>query len=51
MFLLVPAQGIVAQFMKTFEEFPPRAKAASFTVSHVMDGIVEKQKKMAAMQN
>ncbi len=35
-FLLVPAQGYVAEFLKTFEEFPPRQKAASFTVDQVM---------------
>jgi arylsulfatase len=36
-FLLVPAQGIVAKFMGTFEEFPPRQKAASFTIDDVME--------------
>ena len=33
MFLLVPAQAIVGKYLETFKEFPPRAKAASFTVS------------------
>jgi arylsulfatase len=36
-FLLVPAQGYVGKFLKTFEEFPPRQKAASFTVDKVME--------------
>ena len=31
-FMLVPAQAYVQQFMATFKEFPPRQKAASFTV-------------------
>ncbi len=31
-FMLVPAQEYVAKFMQTFKEFPPRQKAASFTV-------------------
>ncbi len=31
-FLLVPAQAIVQKFMSTFAEFPPRQKAASFSV-------------------
>ena len=35
-FLLVPAQGYVGKFLATFEEFPPRQKAASFTVDQVM---------------
>ncbi|PNU02311.1 arylsulfatase [Novosphingobium guangzhouense] len=39
MFLMVPAQGIVAHLLGTFKEFPPRAKAASWTVSDAMDKI------------
>ena len=35
-FLLVPAQAYVAQFLKTFKEFPPRQKAASFSLDEVM---------------
>ncbi|MFO7662917.1 MAG: arylsulfatase [Chloroflexota bacterium] len=31
-FLLVPAQAIVMKFMSTFAEFPPRQKAASFSI-------------------
>jgi arylsulfatase len=38
-FLFVPAQAIVAQWLETFKEFPPRAKAASFTVSDAMEKI------------
>ena len=36
-FLLVPAQGIVAQYLKTFEEFPPRQKPASFSIDQAME--------------
>lgn len=39
-FVQVPAQGIVAKMLESFTEFPPRAKAASFTVSNVMDKIM-----------
>ena len=39
-FMLVPAQAIVAEFLKTFQEFPPRAKAASFSMSQVMDKLM-----------
>ena len=35
-FLLVPAQSYVGKFLQTFKEFPPRQKAASFTVDQVM---------------
>jgi arylsulfatase A-like enzyme len=38
-FLMVPAQEIVAKVLSTFKEFPPRAKAASFTVSDAMEKI------------
>ncbi|WP_045003072.1 arylsulfatase [Bradyrhizobium sp. LTSP857] len=40
-FLLVPAQAVVARYLESFKEFPPRAKAASFTVSDAMDKIME----------
>ena len=36
-FLLVPAQEIVAKFLQTFKEFPPRQKAASFTIDQVLE--------------
>jgi arylsulfatase len=36
-FLLVPAQAYVAKFMATFKDYPPRQKAASFSLDQVMD--------------
>jgi arylsulfatase A-like enzyme len=36
-FLEVPTQAIVGEFLASFREFPPRQKAASFTVDQVMD--------------
>ena len=36
-YLLVPAQDIVGEFLMTFQEYPPRAKAASFSLDQVMD--------------
>ncbi len=38
-YLLVPAQVYVGQFLATFEEFPPRQKAASFSLTKVMEKI------------
>ncbi len=35
-FFIVPAQQYVASFLATFEEFPPRQRAASFTVDQVL---------------
>jgi arylsulfatase len=43
-FLLVPAQAIVGQFLGTFTEFPPRQKAASFSVDQVMEKLLEATK-------
>jgi arylsulfatase len=36
-FLLVPAQSYVGNFLMTFKEFPPRMKAASFSLAKVME--------------
>ncbi|MDH4007505.1 MAG: arylsulfatase [Desulfuromonadales bacterium] len=36
-FLLVPAQAYVGNFLKTFKEYPPRQKAASFSLDKVME--------------
>lgn len=36
-FLIVPAQSIVAEFLATFQEFPPRTEAASFSIDQVID--------------
>ena len=42
-YLAIPAQQIVAEFLATFKEFPPRQKAASFTIDQAL------QKLQAAM--
>ena len=36
MFVLVPAQAIVGDFLKTFQEFPPRQEPGSFSLSKVL---------------
>jgi arylsulfatase len=36
-FLLVPAQQYVAQFLATFQEFPPSQKVGSFSLDQVME--------------
>jgi len=35
-FLLVPAQAYVGEFLRTFKDYPPRQKAASFSLERVM---------------
>jgi hypothetical protein len=35
-YLILAATTIVAQFLQTFAEFPPRQKAASFTIDQVV---------------
>jgi arylsulfatase len=39
LFLLVPAQQYVGQFLSTFKEFPPRQKAASFSIDQVLEAL------------
>lgn len=39
-YMLVPAQAYVAQFLSTFQEFPPRQKAASFSLDQVMEKMI-----------
>ena len=36
-FLLVPAQAFVAQFLATFKEFPPRQEVGSFSLERVLE--------------
>ena len=36
-YLLVPAQDYVGEFLATFKEYPPRQKAASFSLDQVME--------------
>lgn len=42
-YLLVPAQAYVGDFLKTFQEYPPRQKAASFTLDQVMEKMLQPQ--------
>jgi arylsulfatase A-like enzyme len=37
LWVMVPAQAIVGQFLMTFKEFPQRQKSASFNVQQVLD--------------
>ncbi len=38
-YVLVPAAAYVGQFLETFDEFPPRAKAASFSIGDALSSI------------
>jgi len=40
-YLLVPAQTYVGEFLMTFKEFPPRQKPASFSLDKVMEKLTE----------
>jgi arylsulfatase len=41
-FAMVPAQVIIGQWLASFKEFPPRAKAASFSVDQVVEAMMPK---------
>ena len=36
-YLILAATAVVTQFLATFEEFPPRQEAASFTIDKVVE--------------
>ena len=36
-YLILAAQALVTEFLATFKEFPPRQKAASFTIDQAME--------------
>ena len=40
-YLLVPAQAGVGEFLETFKEFPPRQKSASFSLDQVIAKMTE----------
>ncbi len=44
-FLLVPAQDYVGQFLMTFKDYPQRQKAASFNLNEVLQNLKEPQSK------
>jgi hypothetical protein len=45
LFVLVPAQAIVGEFLGTFKEFPPRQKPGSFSLDRVLEELQEGQPK------
>jgi hypothetical protein len=40
-YMILAAQAIVAEFLSTFEEFPPRQKAASFTIDQALEKMAD----------
>ena len=40
-YLVLAAQAIVAEFLATFKEFPPRQKAASFTIDQALEKMAD----------
>jgi len=43
LFVLVPAQAIVAQHLQSFQEFPPRQKPGSFSVDEAMQMLMNRK--------
>ncbi|OIQ27787.1 MAG: arylsulfatase [Bacteroidetes bacterium MedPE-SWsnd-G2] len=44
LWLMVPAQQVVGKFLETFKEYPPRQKAASFSIDQVMEKMQQTSK-------
>lgn len=38
-FMVIPAQQKIAEFIETFKEFPPRQKAASFSIDQIFESL------------
>jgi hypothetical protein len=39
--MILAAQALVADFLATFQEFPPRQKAASFTIDQALERMAD----------
>ena len=50
-FLLVPAQDYVGQFLMTFKDYPQRQKAASFNLDEVMEKLKESPGEVEALSD
>jgi arylsulfatase A-like enzyme len=48
-FLLLPAVALVSQYLKTFEEFPPRQRPASFSIDQALEKAREKEEQLQAV--
>ncbi|HEY2379285.1 MAG TPA: arylsulfatase [Gemmatimonadaceae bacterium] len=46
MFMFVPAQQIVGEFLKSFVEFPPRQKPASFSIDDALEHARETERQL-----
>jgi hypothetical protein len=40
-YLIVGSQAVVAQFISTFKEFPPRQRPQSFSIDQIMEQMQE----------
>ena len=47
MFVFVPAQALVGEFLKTFAEFPPRQKPSSFSIGDALEKARKQAEAMA----
>jgi arylsulfatase len=45
-FLILPAVALVSQYLKTFEEFPPRQRPASFSIDQALEKAREHESEM-----
>jgi arylsulfatase len=47
-FLLMPAVALVTQYLKTFEEFPPRQRPASFSIDQALEQARRREEQLHA---
>jgi arylsulfatase len=46
-YLVMAASVVVSEFIKTFKDFPPRQKAANFTIDQAMEKMERRQRRPA----
>jgi len=49
-FLAVPTQALVAQFIGTFKDFPPRQRPSSFSIDQIMDQMFKQRGRLPEMR-
>ena len=48
LFLILPAVGLVGEYLKTFEEFPPRQRPASFSIDQAIEKARQREEQLHA---
>ena len=50
-FLILPAVGLVSQYLETFKEFPPRQRPASFSIDQALEKARQQEQQLHAVSS